>query len=110
MHRLKMKLKKLPRIILLGLSFFILSGATCQKKVDAYRCILINVDNEKKIRPLDQWYLYCVNQKTQADETIWIKDLADRCIRRKDKVCKWIVTDIDEEKIIKDEYERQCNP
>lgn len=82
-------------------------GMSSCSKVDAFRCVMITKDEQGLSRPLEQWYWYCYNQKTGDEKSIWLKD-SEKCIRDPSQDCKWIGTDILEEKIIKDEFEKQC--
>lgn len=96
------------KIIWLILSLVLLLGiSSCDKKVDAFRCILITVDENGAQRSLDNWYWYCLNPMTNDEKTIAIQDTV-KCIRE-NGLCKWVATDVLEEKKIKDHYSNQCN-
>lgn len=76
---------------ILILSVF-LTAATCQKKVDAYQCFLINVDSNGNYIPMEKWYWFCRNHKTKEEKTVWLKN-STRCIRDNTRACKWLGTD-----------------
>lgn len=85
---------------------FLLTGLTCQKKVDAFECVLITVDSQGSQIPVDRWSAFCVNKKTDDEKQIPIQDLV-KCIRTQGE-CKWVLTDLNEREIIYNEYKNQC--
>jgi len=81
--------------------------ASCQKGVDAFECVLITNDNQGNTKPINQWYLFCLNSFTKEEKTIWLKDMT-KCISDQSKLCKWVATDVLEREKFKTEYEKQC--
>lgn len=101
----------LRKIILLKASLLLMGVSSCSStpKVDAFQCILINVDQEGNKTPLDRWYWYCLNALTNEEKSIWLKD-SDKCIRE-DKPCKFYGTDVLEIERVKKWYQesQQCS-
>lgn len=96
------------KITLVSLSLlFCLGVSKCDKKVDAYECILITVDNNKVKLPVEKFFWYCVNKKTGEEREINIAD-SDKCIRDLGSDCKWVGTDLIEREKIRSHYEAEC--
>lgn len=100
----------LQSIILISLSILLMGASSCSstQKIDAYQCIMVSVDQDGNKKPLEEWYWFCLNQFTQQQKTIWLKD-SDKCIRE-DKPCKFYGTDIEEIERVKKWYKdnNQC--
>lgn len=104
----------LSKIFLIVLvSSLILGFTSCQSKhkIDAFECGLITTDNQSPPQqlPLDQWYWFCLNQKTGEKIRRNIKD-SERCLRDPNKHCKFSGTDVLEREKIINAVKDQCNP
>ena len=101
----------LRMIILIKASLLLMGVASCSstQKIDAFQCILINVDQDGNTTPFEKWYWYCLNNFTQEQKTIWLKD-SDKCIRDQ-KPCKFYGTDVMEIERVKQWYKdnQQCS-
>lgn len=93
--------------IILASSFFLLGATSCQQKPDAFRCILIMNDDQGNKRPIEEWYWYCLNARTNEVKEISIND-SDKCIRDGGS-CKWLGLDLREEDRIRKWYEKECS-
>lgn len=94
------------KIILLTLSLLLFGFSGCSDP-NAFRCVLILVDDNGNKKPTDEWYWFCLNKKTKEEKTIWLKD-SDKCIRSNQE-CKWIGLDLNEEAAIREHYKKECN-
>ena len=93
--------------IICVISLFIMGASSCDKRPDAFRCVLVTVDGQGKERPVNQWYWFCLNALTNEEKVLPIQK-STKCIRDQDRNCKWIATDTFEEKLIKEHYEKEC--
>ena len=99
-------------IILVVVSFFLLGNSSCSstaRRIDAFQCILINVDQNGSTMPVENWFWRCVNQRSGVKKNIAIQD-SDKCIRDPNKACKFYGTDVDEIERVKKWYQdnAQC--
>ena len=73
---------------------------------NAYRCVLVTKNIEKKTAPLEQWYAYCKNLYTDEVKRIPVQDLNKR-IESQDEA-KWILTDLDNYDRAVKFYQNKC--
>lgn len=97
-----MRLKNTLILDLLFCSCVFSSIVSCKEQSpDAFKCILITVDDKGNTTPVDEWEWYCKNPVTKQVKTISIED-SNRCIDNNRDECKWIGTDLQSyEKILK---------
>lgn len=101
-------MKKLKILFVICLSSLLLGASSCstKEKPDAYRCIIINVDSAGNKMPLENWYWFCVNEKTKEEKTKWLKD-SHTCLLDQARNCKWIGADTVEFKKAEEFYLNQ---
>ena len=86
-------------IILISAVLF-MGVASCDKKVDGFRCVTVKNDD-------GSLYLRCRNPKKQTSFNAEF-DLIGKCIRENQYECTWILTDEIEYEIYKKAYEEKC--
>lgn len=90
-------------IYLIVLSLLVSGFTSCEKKLDAFQCILNTQSEDGFAGDPDEWIVFCVNPKTGEEKRIKIEALT-QCIRTPENNCKWIMTDLNEYEIIR----QQC--
>jgi hypothetical protein len=74
--------------------------ASCDKQVDAYRCVTLKADNGNR-------YIRCRNSKTKHTFNSDFS-LIGKCIRNQERECEFIMTDLEEFEILKKAQEANC--
>lgn len=74
-------------------SIFLLGIASCSSTPDIWECG--HVWNYDDGVPIEKSYLRCYNYDTEETRNIPIVNI-NRCIRDKNKRCRWVMTDITE--------------
>jgi hypothetical protein len=95
------------KIIFLSISIAFFTGCN---EVDAFECghVWPLDDSGNQTIPIEQSYMYCVNQKTNQVKRIPITELY-KCIRDESQKCKWVATDITERELFVKAHKDQCS-
>lgn len=93
-------MRPISTLIVLISAWLILGVASCDKKVDGFRCVTVKDDD-------GSLYLRCRNPKKGTSFNADFS-LIGKCIRENQYECTWILTDEIEYEIYKKAYEEKC--
>lgn len=86
---------------LLGIAVLTLGASSCNKKLDGFKCVTL-IDPQTNER-----YMRCRNSATKESLNAPLS-LIGKCVRNNARDCEWILTDLEEYELLRQQVNEKC--